>query len=72
MTTSADARAAALAYMRRVTGVARPNPADAEAFESAMWAIAQATQDIMEHYAAAAERREAADARLCDARTAVG
>lgn len=45
--TSADSRAAALQYVRKVSGMRSPSKANTEAFEGAVAAIAQITDDLL-------------------------
>ena len=46
--TEEDVRAAALQYVRKVSGFRRPAPHNAEAFDSAVDTIAKATQDLLD------------------------
>lgn len=45
--TDADIRAAALQYVRKVSGFRTPAPHNAQAFDAAVDAIAAATQDLL-------------------------
>lgn len=45
--TSADSRAAALQYVRKVAGMRAPSKANTEAFEAAVDAIAAITDDLL-------------------------
>ncbi|MGH3665317.1 MAG: DUF2277 domain-containing protein [Egibacteraceae bacterium] len=45
--TDADIRAAALQYVRKVSGFREPSRANAEAFEHAVDAVAVGTQDLL-------------------------
>ena len=44
--TTAESRAAALQYVRLVTGLVRPHPDDADEFEALVLEIARATQQL--------------------------
>jgi hypothetical protein len=46
-TTEEDIRAAALQYVRKVSGMTRPANANADAFERAVEAVAAATHDLL-------------------------
>jgi hypothetical protein len=48
-TSPTDVRAAALQYVRKVSGFHRPAPHNAAAFEAAVDAVAQATQELLDH-----------------------
>ena len=48
-TTPTDVRAAALQYVRKVSGFHRPAPHNAAAFAAAVDAVAMATQELLEH-----------------------
>jgi hypothetical protein len=69
--TSEEVRAAALQYVRKVSGFAKPSQANAAAFERAVDAVAHASQHLLDELVTAAPSRdrevEAARAR---ARTA--
>jgi hypothetical protein len=62
-----EVRAAALQYVRKVSGFAKPSQANAEAFERAVEAVAQASQRLLAELVTAAPARdrevEAAKAR---------
>jgi hypothetical protein len=45
--TSDEVRAAALQYVRKVSGFTKPSQANAEAFERAVDAVAQASQQLL-------------------------
>ena len=47
--TNADVRAAALQYVRKISGFRAPASHNAEAFERAVSMVAQATQDLLDH-----------------------
>jgi hypothetical protein len=47
--TDADVRAAALQYVRKISGFRAPASHNAPAFEHAVAAIAAATQDLLDH-----------------------
>lgn len=47
--TEADVRAAALQYVKKISGFQKPASHNAEAFEQAVAAVAQATQDLLDH-----------------------
>ncbi len=47
--TDQDVRAAALQYVRKVSGFRAPSKANTEAFEHAVAAVAAATQDLLDH-----------------------
>lgn len=47
--TSEEVRAAALQYVRKVSGATRPSAANAAAFDAAVEAIAQETQHLLDH-----------------------
>jgi hypothetical protein len=47
--TDADVRAAALQYVRKISGFRAPAGHNAEAFEHAVAAVATATQDLLDH-----------------------
>lgn len=46
--TDADVRAAALQYVRKISGFRAPSRANAEAFERAVDAVAAATRDLLD------------------------
>ncbi len=45
--TSEDSRAAALQYVRKVAGMRAPSRANTEAFDAAVAAVAQATDELL-------------------------
>ena len=47
--TADDVRAAALQYVRKISGFRAPSKANTEAFEHAVAAVAAATQDRLDH-----------------------
>jgi hypothetical protein len=47
--TDDDVRAAALQYVRKISGFRAPSRANAEAFDRAVDAVAEATRDLLEH-----------------------
>jgi hypothetical protein len=47
--TGEEIEAAARQYVRKVSGVTRPTPATAEAFERAVATIARATAEVLQH-----------------------
>jgi hypothetical protein len=47
--TDSDVHAAALQYVRKISGFRTPSRANAEAFERAVEAVAEATRDLLEH-----------------------
>lgn len=55
LSTSPEARAAALQYVRVVSGVARPAHEHAEVFEETVLQVALATQRLMDHLEAPLE-----------------
>ncbi len=70
--TSAEVTAAALQYVRKVSGATRPSQANQAAFDEAVAEVAHATQHLLEHLstAAPAKNREA-EAAKARARSAV-
>jgi hypothetical protein len=46
--TDADVQAAALQYVRKISGFRSPAPHNAEAFEAAVAAVSAATQDLLD------------------------
>jgi hypothetical protein len=46
---TADVRAAALQYVRKISGFRSPAPHNAEAFDRAVDAVAAATQQLLDH-----------------------
>lgn len=65
--TSDEVRAAALQYVRKVSGSTRPSQANEEAFAEAVEAVAAATQHLLDHLTTSAPPKdrevEAAKAR---------
>ena len=59
--TSDEVRAAALQYVRKVSGASKPSQANQQAFDEAVEAVAQATAQLLEHLTtnAAPKDREA-------------
>jgi hypothetical protein len=47
--TDSEIRAAALQYVRKVSGFHRPAPHNVEAFEAAVAAVTHATRDLLDH-----------------------
>jgi hypothetical protein len=47
--TEDDVRAAALQYVRKISGFRAPSKANTEAFDRAVEAVAAATQDLLDH-----------------------
>ena len=64
--TEGDVRAAALQYVRKVSGYTKPSQANEEVFERAVERVAQATQDLLDELVttAAPRDREAHIARM--------
>ena len=71
-TTKEEIRAAAVQYVRKVTGLAKPSAADHEAFDEAVGEVAKATQKLLRSLSAHTavrtreEEREKAQARSKD------
>ena len=65
--TTDEVRAAALQYVRKVSGSTKPSQANEEAFAEAVEAVAQATQNLLDHLTTSAPPKdreiEAAKAR---------
>ena len=65
--TSDEVRAAALQYVRKVSGSTKPSQANQAAFDAAVEAVAHATQHLLDHLTTAAPPKnrddEAAKAR---------
>ena len=59
-TTEEDVRAAALQYVRKVSGMTRPAAANAEAFERAVEAVTAATAELLGSLVTAASPRSRA------------
>ena|SRR5947207_1030439 len=55
--TEADMHAAALQYVRKVSGFRAPAPHNAEAFEAAVAAVTAATRDLLDSLVVGAPRR---------------
>jgi len=55
--TPTDIEAAALQYVRKISGFARPAPHNAEAFDTAVRAVAAATQDLLDQLVVRPSRR---------------
>ncbi|HEY3259875.1 MAG TPA: DUF2277 family protein [Pseudonocardiaceae bacterium] len=55
-TTPADVRAAALQYVRKVSGFHRPAPHNAAAFEAAVDAVARATEQLLDQLSVRGQR----------------
>ena len=47
--TDVDIEAAALQYVRKISGFRRPAPHNAEAFDAAVTAVAEATRELLDH-----------------------
>ena len=47
--TAEDVRAAALQYVRKISGFRAPSKANTDAFEAAVEAVAAATQELLDH-----------------------
>ena len=64
-TTDEEVRAAALQYVRKVSGVTKPSGANAEAFERAVEAVAATTRQLLDELVTAAppKSREAEAAK---------
>jgi hypothetical protein len=65
--TSDEVRAAALQYVRKVSGTTKPSQANQDAFDEAVEAVAHATQHLLDHLSTSAPPKnreiEAAKAR---------
>jgi hypothetical protein len=65
--TEDEVRAAALQYVRKISGFTKPSQANAEAFERAVDAVAEASTELLSHLSTAAPPKdrevEAAKAR---------
>lgn len=55
--TDAEIRAAALQYVRKVSGYAKPSAANSEAFELAVGRVAEATSALMDGLVTSAPKR---------------
>ena len=70
--TSEEVRAAALQYVRKVSGAAKPSQVNQEAFDSAVAEVAHATQHLLEHLTTnAPPKNREAEAVKARARAAV-
>lgn len=56
--TSDEVRAAALQYVRKVSGTTKPSAANQEAFDEAVAEVAHATQHLLEHLVTHAPPRD--------------
>jgi hypothetical protein len=56
--TSDEVRAAALQYVRKVSGTTKPSQANQEAFDEAVEAVAQATQHLLAHLTTSAPPKD--------------
>jgi len=56
--TSEEVRAAALQYVRKVSGSAKPSQANQAAFDEAVEAVAHATQHLLEHLTTSAPPKD--------------
>ena len=56
--TSEEVHAAALQYVRKVSGAAKPSAANQHAFDEAVAAVAHATQHLLEHLVTHAPPRD--------------
>jgi hypothetical protein len=57
-TSSEEVRAAAIQYVRKVSGMQKPSQANADAFGRAVESIARATQDLLDELVTAAAPRD--------------
>jgi hypothetical protein len=57
-TSSEEVRAAAIQYVRKVSGMQKPSQANGEAFGRAIESIARATQDLLDELVTAAAPRD--------------
>ncbi len=70
--TSEEVRAAALQYVRKVSGAAKPSQANQDAFDAAVAEVAHATQHLLEHVTTnAPPKNREAEAVKARARAAV-
>jgi hypothetical protein len=70
--TSEEVRAAALQYVRKVSGSAKPSQANQEAFDAAVREVAHATQHLLDHLTTTAPpKNREAEAAKARARAAV-
>jgi hypothetical protein len=58
--TDAEVRAAALQYVRKISGFRAPASHNAQAFEHAVAAVAAATQDLLDHLDVRGQARRSA------------
>ncbi len=58
--TDADVRAAALQYVRKISGFRAPASHNAQAFEQAVAAVAEATRDLLDHLEVRGQRAPSA------------
>ena len=56
--TSEEVHAAALQYVRKISGATKPSAANQHAFDEAVDAVAQATQHLLEHLVTHAPPRD--------------
>ena len=56
--TSEEVRSAALQYVRKVSGSAKPSQANQAAFDEAVEAVARATQHLLEHLTTSAPPKD--------------
>ena len=56
--TSDEVRAAALQYVRKVSGATKPSQANQQAFDEAVEALAHATQHLLEHLTTSAPPKD--------------
>ena len=61
--TEADMHAAALQYVRKVSGFRAPAPHNTEAFEAAVAAVTAATRDLLDTLVVSAPRRASSGLR---------
>ncbi|WP_020577662.1 DUF2277 domain-containing protein [Actinopolymorpha alba] len=54
--TTEDVRAAALQYVRKISGFRAPAPHNAEAFNAAVDTVAKATQELLDHLVVRGQR----------------
>jgi len=70
--TSEEVRAAALQYVRKVSGAAKPSQGNQEAFDAAVLEIAHVTQHLLDHLTTTAQpKNREAEAAKARARAAV-
>ena len=56
--TDEEVRAAALQYVRKISGFTRPSKANAESFERAVDAVAEASRQLLSHLSTAAPPKD--------------